>query len=889
MIHSLDSLHSQWHNGFVRKIVLFTLLLPLFLLIWSQKSLAVEIINLFPGWNTIRWPSISGKQASNMPPECKAIAEKNKFGSLYVKGSRGKNFPLVNGKDYSLLCGVPISWNLTPPTPTPDPRYTYYLIPPSGPAPVDLENNFNLDVFFNSNGISTNAFQITFKYDPGKILCTGASVVNSTNLYTTCNNNPSNPYILIRTQTSATAKNYGNEKIGTFGFRFPIGSNFANLDFDTVNTYFKDGNGVHQNLQLPGNYTYTVSPNVTIPPSPTPTITSTPGPTSTPAPTPTPCAGGSTYDGNPVRNYIHYANAGTDYNAQRPNGAPWGVIGIFPWSEIHVGENQFNWAPIDNYIQTALCTNKSVLIKILSYESDVPTWPEWDFTSPYQCPCPSGASCVLVEPEDPSVATQVYHLYSDMTPNWLKSRIGSIYVPLAGQDLNGNGTYEPSTDIKRCRPRVPGGSSAPLPNFCYSVAAIPNYDHSQYQTALRNLINAFGARYKNDNRVAGILFGIGLDNEFGEWTKGAWGDCYIKAETSKLGLFDQNRYLNAFVKSGTGNDYTDWYADAFYPKQVFHGVTSTGKDRMPTMFAQGHTNLGIHQASLSPDHNWFMYYGKGILELAIQARDLGFPIMFENALSITRDAPWQTTQQQMYLEMLAMLHTFPTYFDFVQALCFSFPEQCKWAKQYYSRTPSNTNDIWISFQETIYPPSHGYSGWLGDYEYGLRRVSAKGTTIWRQSFNDPDGGGQMAGHPEPGLYQIFNSWSVANAYTGQARKLPVNETMILAPFTTPSVWKGISGSGPFNYTVRITYIDNGSGNIRVEVGSDTDGYDSQEWARTNSNSWMTKQLTFSGKKAMNIKITPTSGDPLYLHMVRVSLPGSTAVDISSNHVCSSCP
>lgn len=858
----------------MRRILISFMVCVFLVPFYVQKAEASNVLTLTKGWNLVVWPNISGKFTSELPGGCTNVTTKNPSFVPYVLNFKGTNSVYTDTQKYYLKCLSNATWNLLANL---DQNFSFQLSPGSGVAPLDQNSQFTLDIYMNSNSIPTKDFSLSFQFDSNEVTFLGANAVP--NISVNANGSKGyESYVIFRTTSLMALKPYSIEKIGSISFTYKTNAVSSTIRIDRNYTYIRNSTGIIVDLILPQNFQYIKDPTITIAPTSTPMPTVTAGPTSTPQPTPTPCANGGAFDGNVVRNYVQYGYAGTDYNSQYPNGAPYGVIGMFAWSAIHTGNNSFNWSSIDNYIQTAMCTNKSVMIKILTYESDVPTLSNWEFSSPYQCPCPSGSTCLKTEPEDPVVATRVYHIYSDMTPTWVKNQIGSIYVPLAGQDRNNNGVKD-SLDIKRCRPRKGGGDEAPDPNYCYTVAVIPKYNDPLYQTALKQFIDAFGARYKNDTRVAGVLFGVGLDNEFGEWTKGGWGDCYIKDETTKLGLMSTNVYLNTFINPN-GPDYTDWYANAFFPKPVFHGVTSDAKDRVPIMFSKGHTNLGLHQASLMPDHNWYMHYGTGILELAVSARNQGYPVMFENALPIFVDYPWQTKNQQMYSEMLAQLFTFPKYYDWVQGLCFTFPNHCKWAKQYYSRTPQNTDDIWIAFQETRYPPSSGYSGWLDDYDYGLKRVSTKGTTIWRQSFADPDGTGQAAGHSEPGLLQLFNA-GVADGYTGQARKININETMILAPFTTPTVWKGISGSGPFTYKVRIYYIDNGSGTIKVDIGSDTEGFISQQWDRTNTNSWQTKVLDFSGKKVTQIKITPISGDPAYLHMVRVSLPGSSVWDLST--------
>jgi len=211
------------------------------------------------------------------------------------------------------------------------------------------------------------------------------------------------------------------------------------------------------------------------------------------------------------------------------------------------------------------------------------------------------------------------------------------------------------------------------------------------------------------------------------------------------------------------------------------------------------------------------------------------------------------------------LITFPDFFDFTGGMCFdaNYQDSCLWAKQYYGRTIQSTNDVWIAFQETANPGSGGtmnYAGWTRDWEYGLILTTPKGETIWRQRTTSSDD--ELP--DKPGLKEIFNQ-EVADAYNGQARKVGLNETMILEP---KAEWKGITDAAP-RYELDIIFIDN-SGRAKIEVGSQADGWNVFDWNRTGQNNWQTKAFTID-KKARQIKITPLSGDPLYLHFVKLSL------------------
>lgn len=545
-----------------------------------------------------------------------------------------------------------------------------------------------------------------------------------------------------------------------------------------------------------------------------------------------PPAGGPPVDGvsqgdyprPPARNYVFYDWQNEDYNQKYPEGAPWGSVAVFPWEKIHFGLGQFNWQPIDDYLTQAQKLGKAVLLEILPYESDMPG--KTPIASQYQC----------------SDSNQkIYPMYWDMTPNWVREKTGSFFIPLDGQ---GGRSF--------CRPLR--RDRTPEPQWCYAVAVMPKYNHPLYQEALKDLIFGLGKKYSQDSRVAGVIFGQGIDAEFGEFTKGQWGDCRIKDSAEKLGFSAGRDYLPFFVKEGRDNDYTDWYAQAFPNKPVYHQVTSGGKDKVAVMMAQGYANLGIKQAGILPDHSWFSDSGgTGLLDIVrpwIGKR----PIAWENPYGALAPSPERTRRQFVYGMMLPALSTFPDFFDFVGGMCLESGESdglavCNWAKQYYGRTPQTTRDIWIAFQQSQFPTSGGnsaksYYGWVGEWEYGLQLVSQKGETLGRQE-----------------LLKLFNQ-AVADGYSGQARKVKVGETLVLAPLAG---WRGLAAS---RYELLLTLVDN-QGKVKVEAGSEGE-WETVEFERGNQKNWQVKSLSVN-KKVSQVKITPLTGDPLYLHMVKLAM------------------
>ena len=111
--------HPNWGTGFIRKDQ-GDRKLPAY---WSFKNFTPlsptpsptppPSFSLSPGWNQITWPDVSGKKASDTPPECPiAVAKENFWFKPYVKNFGGMNFNFEKDKVYYLKCNQETVWQL---------------------------------------------------------------------------------------------------------------------------------------------------------------------------------------------------------------------------------------------------------------------------------------------------------------------------------------------------------------------------------------------------------------------------------------------------------------------------------------------------------------------------------------------------------------------------------------------------------------------------------------------------------------------------------------------------------------------------------------------------------------------------------------------------------
>lgn len=415
-------------------------------------------------------------------------------------------------------------------------------------------------------------------------------------------------------------------------------------------------------------------------------------------------------------NYAFYDWQNIDYQTRYPQAGPMGSLAVFPWKGIHVNDNQFDWRAIDSYLEAAQgmtvtladgrVISKPVIIEILDNESSVP-------------------SKLVDAPHPPLTPESPYFFFTDYTPQFIRDRLRQTIEPITyvkslnplqiGTVTNDGGSY---MVIGR-----PGKSPCGWPVVAYA----PKYNHPTWQQFHKQMVYAFGQRYNNDPRVAAVVFGPGIDAEFGHATKPYFG-CDVKNALYEQSGMSESAYLSLVVKPGPLNDIADWYRDAFRSKPLYLQFTSAGKQVIDRLHADGHQpSIGLKQATLTHDNNnQWQDDGAGTIQLMMRYSDT-HPIAWENAYAYTGPNP--RGLQLRYFTLLGGLMPFPGFMDFIGGWTIETETlvtgMFDFQRQYLGRTVTTTDEIWIAMRETeFWPPSGGavkFGGWNGDFTYGLYR------------------------------------------------------------------------------------------------------------------------------------------------------------------------
>ena len=83
----------------------------------------------------------------------------------------------------------------------------------------------------------------------------------------------------------------------------------------------------------------------------------------------------------------------------------------------------------------------------------------------------------------------------------------------------------------------------------HTVGIVPKYDNPTWQKDYKQFVAALGARYDKNTQVVAVVFGPGIDQEYGQATKDYQG-CALKAAVYKI--MPEAAYLDVTVKAGAG-------------------------------------------------------------------------------------------------------------------------------------------------------------------------------------------------------------------------------------------------------------------------------------------------------------------------------------------------
>jgi hypothetical protein len=603
-----------------------------------------------------------------------------------------------------------------------------------------------------------------------------------------------------------------------------------------------------------------LAPRISAPPTPAPTATAVES-TAYPSGYPTPA---------PI-NYGFYDWSNVDYQKLYPGAGPVGSLAVFAWRRIHINDGQFDWQPIESYLEAAQAMTvtlddgtvipKPVIVEILDSESAIPSRELSD--APYP----------------PLTQDSPYFFFDDFTPPWIRDRLRKPIQPITYVTaLNPRQVSKLDNDL---------GSylaiNRPTDSFCTfpAVAIAPEYGSEIWQKYYKQMVYALGQRYDQDPRVTAIVFGPGIDGEFGQATKPQWG-CDFKNMLYQQSGMPERDYLATVVKAGTFNDIADWYRAAFPHKPVFLQFTDAGKSTIDTLDAENlWPPIGLKQATLTQDNNnQWQTDNAGTIQLMTRYSTT-HPIAWENAYAYTGGYP--RNMQVRYFTLLAGLTSFPAFMDFIGG----WPIEAEtvatgmfdFQRRYLGRTITTTDEVWVAMRDTDYwPPIGGaiqFGGWHGDFSYGLYRpdgIAGNATVVITSSG--------LTGAPYKLTYPITTS-----LFSLIARRTDAASGNSYMSFTADQRWPykarvpyAVSPSGAW-YDVTLKYVDQGSDPLAVEYKDYAGVTRTRTIRKRDTGQWVTTTLTLQdahlngglpGGADLRINAVPGSGgNDEIVHMVMI--------------------
>lgn len=606
----------------------------------------------------------------------------------------------------------------------------------------------------------------------------------------------------------------------------------------------------------PASATRAPVPATPVPASPTAPAAAAP---TTPARPPVPPATPPAALGIPPVIYSFYDWQNTNFAAQLPAAGPAGSLAVFAWGKLHTGPNQYDWSAIDRYLSAAaamtvtldngVVISKPVILEIVSNESEAPS---------KQIAHAAGAS-----------AQSARFLYHDYTPEFVRQQIAAPLSRPITYTL-ADGKVETLTSD--------GGSYLAVVEpaagcVTRTVAIVPKYDNEFWQKSYREFVAALGARYDKHEQIVAIVFGPGIDEEFGQATKDYQG-CALKAAAYRL--MPEMAYLNAVVMDGAGNDLADAWRAAFPGKPLFFQFTSTGKDRVETLVNAAYKPpIGLKQATLAVDgNNHWQSNDRGTWQL-MSTYSATVPLAWENAY--TNVGTGAAAVQNRYFTLLNGLSTFPSFIDlngWIKELSADAPWALDFARRYVGRSITSTNDIWVALRGTEYiTPTSGavtYRGWTDDATYGLYRLGDAPVVRRAQLQAAPFSLAATAlDHP----YALMARRSdTASGVTGLAfaadRRWPFWQQMPKSALAS-----GVS------YTVTIKYLDWGSDDFSLLYQDASGASKKQTVTKKSTNAWVTTTIVLddaylAGGLAggADLIVDAGKGDEI-VHMVMIAARG----------------
>lgn len=550
--------------------------------------------------------------------------------------------------------------------------------------------------------------------------------------------------------------------------------------------------------------------------------------------------------------YSFYDWQNTDFGSK---GLSTGSLAVFAWSTLHSAPNTYDWSAIDSYLakaasmtitlQNGTVISKPIIIEVIENESETPS-----------------KQITHVVGSDTQSARFLYH---DYTPEFVRRQIaGTLSRPITYTLADGSRSVLTNDGGSYLADVAPGSGCVTR-----TVAIVPKYDNATWQQAYKQFVAALGARYDKNPQIVALVFGPGIDQEYGQATKDYQG-CLLKAQVYKT--MPEASYLNSAVLAGPGNDLSDAWRAAFPSKPLFFQFTSTGKDRIQTFVdAAYQPAIGLKQATLVVDsNNQWQSNNRGTWQI-MSAYSSTLPIAWENAYPNTGSGA--ASLQTRYFTILAGLSTFPDFIDvngWVNELSGDASWLLDFTNTYLGRSITTTDEVWVAMRGTEYitptTGSVGYAGWNDDATYGLRRTSQ--APLVRRA--------QLQASP-------FNlsAATLDHPFALMARRTDVSKginSIGLAIDHRWPFWKKTPRSvdpGGVWYDITVKYLDAGNDTFTLSYQDMSGATKSQTFAKSGSGSWLTSTIVItdaylSGGMAGGADIVlQAGGSDEALHMVSI--------------------
>ncbi len=555
--------------------------------------------------------------------------------------------------------------------------------------------------------------------------------------------------------------------------------------------------------------------------------------------------------------YSFYDWRNTNFTTQNPQAGAIGSLAVFGWGSLQSGPGQYDWSAIDKYLaqaaamtvtlQNGTVISKPIILEIVENES-----------------VPSSKQIAHVAGKDTLSARFVYQ---DYTPDFVRKQISSTLTrPITYTMADGSigslksdgGSYLAEVGpVAGCVTRT--------------VGIVPKYDNATWQKYYREFVAALGARYDKDGQIVAVVFGPGIDQEYGQATKDFAG-CALKAQVYKS--MPEAAYLDAVVKPGANNDLAHAWRSAFPTKPLYFQFTSSGKDRVDVLAAAKlNPPIGLKQATLVYDNNnQWQSNGRGTWQI-MSMYSTTLPIAWENAYSDSVLGAGAAAMQNRYFSILAGLSTFPDFMDFngwVETMSREAPWLLDFTRTYLGRSITTTNEVWVAMRYTEYiTPTRGsvtQTGWMDDATYGLRLASS--APLVRRA--------QLAAAPFS-----LPAAALDHPFALMARRTNSAQGVKTIGFAVDQRWpfwkqkpQSADPSGVW-YDVTVKYLDQGSDSFSLvykDVAGATQRYLIN---KSNSNTWLTTTVTLqdaylaAGLDGADLVLDAGTGDEV-IHMVSIT-------------------